>query len=62
MAQDPCGCHNDGGDVDEQILVVMVMNSPTNMMVMVGSVRYVILSLKPGNRREAEVKIQRSQI
>ena len=60
MAQDPCGCHNDGGDDDERMLVVM--NNPTNMMMMVGSVRYVILSLKPGNRREAEVKIQRSQI
>ena len=62
MAQNPFWCHNDGGDDDERMLVVMVMNNPTNMMVMVGSVRYVILSLKPGNRREAEVKIQRSQI
>ena len=62
MAQDPCGCHDDGDDDDEWMIVVMVMNNPTNMMVMVGSVRYVILSLKPGNRREAEVKIQRSQI
>ena len=62
MAQDQCGCHDDGDDDDERMIVVMVMNNPTSMMMMVGSVRYVILSLKPGNRREAEVKIQRSQI
>ena len=54
--------HDDGDDHDERMIVVMVMNNPTSMMMMVGSVRYVILSLKPGNRREAEVKIQRSQI